>query len=39
VVYPDGVWYRVKNLDDAKEIIERHIQRGETVERLLMPKA
>ena len=38
VVYPDGVWYRVGNLGDAKEIIERHIQRGETVQRLLMPK-
>ena len=39
VVYPDGVWYRVGTLGDAKEIIERHIKRGETVERLLMPKA
>ena len=25
VIYPEGVWYQVKNLVDAKEIIEKHL--------------
>ena len=39
VVYPEGVWYRVSSLEDAKEILERHIQNGQAVERLRMPKS
>lgn len=38
VVYPEAVWYQVSNLEDAREIIERHIQHGEIVERLRMPR-
>ncbi len=38
VVYPEAVWYRVSSLEDAKEIIECHIQRGVIVERLRMPR-
>ena len=37
VVYPEGVWYRVTSEDDVKEIMERHIVKGELVKRLLMP--
>ncbi|MAG55033.1 MAG: ferredoxin [Planctomycetes bacterium] len=34
VVYPDAVWYGRVTLDDAEEIVERHLVRGEAVERL-----
>ena len=37
VVYPDAVWYTYKNTDDIDEILERHIVRGEVVERLRLP--
>ena len=36
VVYPDAVWYTFHNQQDIDEIIEKHIQDGEVVERLLM---
>lgn len=36
VIYPEGTWYRVPTVEDAKEILERHIVGGEVVERLLM---
>lgn len=36
VIYPEAVWYQVKTLDDAAEVIERHILKGEVVDRLLM---
>lgn len=36
VVYPEGIWYRVTSEADVKEIMERHIVKGEVVERLLM---
>jgi (2Fe-2S) ferredoxin len=36
VVYSEGVWYQVKNKEDATEIIERHLLQGEVVERLKM---
>lgn len=38
VIYPEAVWYRVSSLEDAKEILECHIQRGQIVERLRMPR-
>jgi (2Fe-2S) ferredoxin len=37
VVYPEGVWYRVRSEADVKEIMERHIMKGEVVDRLLIP--
>jgi (2Fe-2S) ferredoxin len=37
VVYPEGVWYSVQTREDALEILDRHIARGEIVERLRMP--
>ncbi len=36
VIYPEGVWYCNVSKDDVIEIIERHIIKGEVVERLLM---
>jgi (2Fe-2S) ferredoxin len=36
VVYPEGVWYGRVTLADVDEIMERHILRGEVVERLLV---
>ncbi|HEY5647865.1 MAG TPA: (2Fe-2S) ferredoxin domain-containing protein [Nitrospiria bacterium] len=36
VIYPEGTWYTVKTIEDAREILDRHIEKGEVVERLLM---
>jgi (2Fe-2S) ferredoxin len=36
VVYPEQVWYTVPTVDDAREIIETHLEKGIPVERLLM---
>lgn len=35
VVYPEGTWYRNVSLSDVDEIIEKHLRKGEVVERLL----
>jgi (2Fe-2S) ferredoxin len=34
VIYPDAVWYTYVDRADIDEIIERHLQHGEVVERL-----
>jgi len=34
VVYPDAVWYTYVDRSDIDEIIDRHILKGEIVERL-----
>jgi (2Fe-2S) ferredoxin len=34
VVYPEGVWYNYLDQSDIDEIIEKHLQQGEVVERL-----
>ena len=36
VVYPEGVWYTVPTVEDAKEILEEHLVHGRPVERLRM---
>ncbi len=36
LVYPEGVWYSVPTLDDAMEILDKHLANGEIVERLLI---
>lgn len=36
VIYPEGVWYSPKNVDDVKEIMSKHIDNGEIVDRLLI---
>ena len=38
IVYPEGVWYRNVTPGDVDEILKRHIQGGEAVERLLFFK-
>ena len=37
VVYPEGTWYTYVDTHDIDEIVERHLQRGEAVERLRLP--
>lgn len=37
VVYPEQVWYGGVTPDDVREIVDRHIIRGEYVERLMIP--
>ena len=34
VVYPEAVWYTYVDQSDLDEIIERHLRKGEVVERL-----
>lgn len=34
VVYPENVWYTGVTVDDVPELVERHMQKGEVVERL-----
>jgi len=36
VIYPEGVWYRYQTDADIEEILDRHVVRGERVERLLI---
>jgi (2Fe-2S) ferredoxin len=36
-VQPDNVWYAGVRTDDLDEICRRHLEAGETVERLIMP--
>ena len=37
VVYPEQVWYGHVTVDDIPELVDRHIVRGEFVERLMLP--
>ena len=37
VIYPEGVWYHYETREDVDEILERHIIKGERVERLELP--
>lgn len=34
VVYPEGIWYSIKNRADVDEIITEHLQNGQVVSRL-----
>jgi (2Fe-2S) ferredoxin len=34
VVYPEGTWYTYIDKEDIDEIIDRHLMKGEVVERL-----
>ena len=36
LIYPEGVWYGQVTAEDVPEIIERHIEKGEIVERLAL---
>ena len=37
VVYPDAVWYSFVDASDVDEIVVRHLQHGEIVDRLVLP--
>jgi (2Fe-2S) ferredoxin len=37
VVYPEAVWYTFVDNSDIDEIVDRHLKRGEVVERLQLP--
>ncbi len=36
VIYPEGTWYTYATKADIDEILERHVENGEKVERLLL---
>jgi (2Fe-2S) ferredoxin len=36
VIYPEGIWYTLHSIEDAEEIIQRHLIKGERVERLML---
>ncbi len=36
VVYPEGIWYRLRQEEDVQEILESHIRNGRPVERLVI---
>jgi len=36
LVYPEGVWYAQVREEDVSEIIEEHLEKGKTVERLAL---
>lgn len=35
MVYPDGLWYRIHDMDDARKILEQHIIGGKPVMELI----
>nr|WP_298690705.1 (2Fe-2S) ferredoxin domain-containing protein [uncultured Dongia sp.] len=36
VIYPEGIWYSYHTVEDAEEILQRHLLKGERVERLML---
>lgn len=36
LVYPEGIWYAQVTAEDVPEIVERHLEKGEIVERLAL---
>jgi len=36
VIYPEGVWYHYRTLEDAEEILQTHIRAGGRVPRLML---
>jgi (2Fe-2S) ferredoxin len=37
VIYPEGVWYQVRNKIDADEILQRHLVDGGRASALMLP--
>jgi (2Fe-2S) ferredoxin len=35
MVYPDGIWYRIQNMDEARMILEQHLIGGKPVMELI----
>lgn len=38
VLYPEGIWYSCKTIEDAEEIIQSHVLHGKDVRRLRIDK-
>ncbi len=36
VIYPEGVWYHYRSIEDAEEILQTHLVEGGRVERLML---
>jgi len=36
VIYPEGVWYHYRSIEDAEEILQTHLLKGGRVERLML---
>jgi (2Fe-2S) ferredoxin len=36
VIYPEGIWYSYHSIEDAEEILQRHLIKGERVARLML---
>jgi (2Fe-2S) ferredoxin len=36
VIYPEGIWYAVKNKEDIDEVLQTHLVEGGRVERLML---
>ncbi len=37
VVYPEGVWYTCPTIEDAEQVLQKHLVDGGRVERLMLP--
>jgi (2Fe-2S) ferredoxin len=35
MVYPDGIWYRIQQMEDAEKILEQHLIGGRPVMELI----
>lgn len=35
MIYPDGIWYRIRTMDDAEQILEQHVIGGKPVKELI----
>ncbi len=38
VIYPEGVWYHYETIEDAEEILRRHVIGGQIVDRLRLER-
>ena len=38
VIYPDNVWYRIETLEQADEVIEKHLKNNEIVHECVIPE-
>lgn len=36
VIYPEGVWYRIRTEQDVLDVMNHHIERGQIVDRLVV---
>jgi (2Fe-2S) ferredoxin len=39
VIYPEGVWYRPRSIEDVEEILQVHLLGGGRVRRLMLTEA